>query len=130
MGRRTRQSSRPTHHPRTRKPNRTQTRARQLHQQPDLPLPQNEIGMSERTSKFAPSLLKRLQSQRDCALQPRVGELASLPWVRSKTGLITEGVPPRLLDVRPMNDLAPFMLLAEHSSNVATARFRIQVDLV
>jgi len=25
--------------------------------------------------------LNVLQSQRDCALQPRVGELASLPWV-------------------------------------------------
>src|SRR5580765_8671662 len=39
-------------------------------------------------------LLCSLQSQRDCALQPWVGELASLPWVGGQVGLNSEGVPP------------------------------------
>ena len=35
-----------------------------------------------------------LQSQRDCGLQPRVGELASLPWVGRRSNLNPETVPP------------------------------------
>jgi len=34
------------------------------------------------------------QSQRDCDLQPGVGELASLPWVGGLMGMNPEGVPP------------------------------------
>jgi len=37
-----------------------------------------------------------LQSQRDCGLQPRVGELASLPWVGRRSDLNPERVPPHI----------------------------------
>src|SRR5262249_15598829 len=41
-----------------------------------------------------------LQSQRDCVLQPRVGELASLPWVEGQTTPNPEGVPPLTLNTQ------------------------------
>jgi protein ImuB len=50
-----------------------------------------------------------LQSQRDCALHPRVGELASLPWAGGRTTPNPEGVPPLTLNtpahgITPQND--------------------------
>ena len=62
----------------------------------------NERHESSELSPSAAYVLSGLQSQRDCALQPRVGELASLPWVGAQTGLNPERVPPRSLNTCPM----------------------------
>ena len=50
-----------------------------------------------RASQFSNFRQNRLQSRRDCALQPRVGELASLPWVGMRVSLNPERVPPLIL---------------------------------
>jgi len=49
------------------------------------------------TPRFSGYLFSALQSQLDCALQPWVGELASLPWVGGRAHLNPFRVQPRTL---------------------------------
>jgi hypothetical protein len=49
------------------------------------------------TPRFGGNRSSILQSQRDCVLQPRVGELASLPWVGGRAHPNPERVPTRTL---------------------------------